>query len=104
MAQSNTYSNAMPVHKESEARGEIEQLAAQQGVMPVTDLDELRGDFGWKTKPLTTLLTPRAKRRRRTYAGAQVVVAVVVDTDVVFFCSKAIRAPSFIARIFPGIC
>jgi len=63
MAQSNTYSNAMPVHKESEARGEIEQLAAQQGVMPVTDLDELRGDFWPEDEAVDDFINATRKQR-----------------------------------------
>ncbi|MFN2456293.1 MAG: hypothetical protein ABR577_19015 [Pyrinomonadaceae bacterium] len=45
MTRSNISSNAVPDYQEAEARAEVEHLAAQQGVTPVTDPDALRGDF-----------------------------------------------------------
>ncbi len=45
MARSNIISNAAPNYKEAEMHGEVERLAAQQGVTPITDPDTLRGDF-----------------------------------------------------------
>ncbi len=63
MAQSNTYSNAIPEYKESEARGEVERLAAQQGVTPITDLDALRGDFWPEDEAVDDFINITRERR-----------------------------------------
>ena len=65
MAQRNPISYS-EVSAAEAARKQLESLAAEQGVRPITDLDSLKADFWPKDESVDDLVRTVRKRRRES--------------------------------------